>query len=71
MAMLPLVLHWFFIEWYSGKKRLALSVNTSGWTDVGIIISWKTLSSNCTSVVLKTVNVFALYSDYFDCGKKT
>uniref|UniRef100_A0A8C7G508 Jnk1/mapk8 associated membrane protein n=3 Tax=Oncorhynchus TaxID=8016 RepID=A0A8C7G508_ONCKI len=20
MAMLPLVLHWFFIEWYSGKK---------------------------------------------------
>ncbi|XP_014194352.2 JNK1/MAPK8-associated membrane protein [Haplochromis burtoni] len=21
MAMLPLVLHWFFIEWYSGKKR--------------------------------------------------
>lgn len=23
MAMLPLVLHWFFIEWYSGKKRLA------------------------------------------------
>lgn len=24
MAMLPLVLHWFFIEWYSGKKRLLL-----------------------------------------------
>lgn len=21
MAMLPLMLHWFFIEWYSGKKR--------------------------------------------------
>ncbi|XP_048341915.1 JNK1/MAPK8-associated membrane protein [Sphaerodactylus townsendi] len=21
MAMLPLILHWFFIEWYSGKKR--------------------------------------------------
>ncbi|KFP06452.1 JNK1/MAPK8-associated membrane protein, partial [Calypte anna] len=21
MALLPLVLHWFFIEWYSGKKR--------------------------------------------------
>uniref|UniRef100_A0A5F9DKS4 JNK1/MAPK8 associated membrane protein n=1 Tax=Oryctolagus cuniculus TaxID=9986 RepID=A0A5F9DKS4_RABIT len=26
MAMLPLVLHWFFIEWYSGKKRSARSV---------------------------------------------
>lgn len=24
MAMLPLVLHWFFIEWYSGKKRWVL-----------------------------------------------
>ncbi|KAG8013447.1 JNK1/MAPK8-associated membrane protein, partial [Nibea albiflora] len=24
MAMLPLVLHWFFIEWYSGKKRWAV-----------------------------------------------
>lgn len=38
MAMLPLVLHWFFIEWYSGKKRLALSMNVSGWTDVGIAV---------------------------------
>nr|XP_035971687.1 JNK1/MAPK8-associated membrane protein isoform X1 [Halichoerus grypus] len=26
MAMLPLVLHWFFIEWYSGKKRIASRV---------------------------------------------
>ncbi|GAB5572903.1 JNK1/MAPK8-associated membrane protein isoform X2 [Prionailurus iriomotensis] len=26
MAMLPLVLHWFFIEWYSGKKSLRLEV---------------------------------------------
>uniref|UniRef100_A0A1A8JK26 Jnk1/mapk8-associated membrane protein n=2 Tax=Nothobranchius TaxID=28779 RepID=A0A1A8JK26_NOTKU len=24
MAMLPLVLHWFFIEWYSGKKSALL-----------------------------------------------
>uniref|UniRef100_A0A8C7GG06 Jnk1/mapk8 associated membrane protein n=2 Tax=Oncorhynchus TaxID=8016 RepID=A0A8C7GG06_ONCKI len=24
MAMLPLVLHWFFIEWYSGKKRYTI-----------------------------------------------
>uniref|UniRef100_A0A674AIE6 Jnk1/mapk8 associated membrane protein n=1 Tax=Salmo trutta TaxID=8032 RepID=A0A674AIE6_SALTR len=24
MAMLPLVLHWFFIEWYSGKKRYTM-----------------------------------------------
>lgn len=24
MAMLPLALHWFFIEWYSGKKRWVL-----------------------------------------------
>nr|KAF6485020.1 JNK1/MAPK8 associated membrane protein [Rousettus aegyptiacus] len=38
MAMLPLVLHWFFIEWYSGKKRLALSMNVSGWNDIEIII---------------------------------
>ncbi|XP_047466658.1 JNK1/MAPK8-associated membrane protein isoform X5 [Mugil cephalus] len=24
MAMLPLVLHWFFIEWYSGKKSYTI-----------------------------------------------
>uniref|UniRef100_A0A673XMN5 Jnk1/mapk8 associated membrane protein n=1 Tax=Salmo trutta TaxID=8032 RepID=A0A673XMN5_SALTR len=24
MAMLPLLLHWFFIEWYSGKKRYTI-----------------------------------------------
>lgn len=70
--MLPLVLHWFFIEWYSGKKRLALSVNLPGWTDVGIIIFYKTLSSNFTSIVLKVTNLFFLYLLItFDCGKKT
>nr|AAF36133.1 HSPC213 [Homo sapiens] len=29
MAMLPLVLHWFFIEWYSGKKSSSALFNTS------------------------------------------
>lgn len=69
--MLPLVLHWFFIEWYSGKKRLALSMNVSGWNDIGIIIIYKTLSSNYTSVILKMVHLFLLYILItFDCGKK-
>ncbi|KFO78740.1 JNK1/MAPK8-associated membrane protein, partial [Cuculus canorus] len=28
MAMLPLILHWFFIEWYSGKKSCSPCVQT-------------------------------------------
>ncbi|XP_055721699.1 JNK1/MAPK8-associated membrane protein-like [Salvelinus fontinalis] len=35
MAMLPLVLHWFFIEWYSGKKRSRWSATGQGHTDAG------------------------------------
>lgn len=36
MAMLPLVLHWFFIEWYSGKKRwvVMMTMVTMGKTKV-------------------------------------
>lgn len=69
--MLPLVLHWFFIEWYSGKKRLALPMNVSGWTDAGIIISQNQIII-LLLFLLKVVSLFWFYILItLDCGKKT
>ncbi|KAJ3608927.1 hypothetical protein NHX12_023455 [Muraenolepis orangiensis] len=56
MAMLPLVLHWFFIEWYSGKKSSsALLQHITATVECGV-------SAVVTLLVTEPVGLLAIRS---------
>uniref|UniRef100_A0A2K6G6T8 JNK1/MAPK8 associated membrane protein n=1 Tax=Propithecus coquereli TaxID=379532 RepID=A0A2K6G6T8_PROCO len=64
MAMLPLVLHWFFIEWYSGKKYafpyiiLVLSLVT-----LAVYMSASEIE-NCYDLLVRKKRLIVLFSHW-------
>ncbi|XP_016053690.1 PREDICTED: JNK1/MAPK8-associated membrane protein isoform X3 [Miniopterus natalensis] len=80
MAMLPLVLHWFFIEWYSGKKSMAAIITLLVSDPVGVLSirscrvlmlsDWYTMLYNPSPDYITTVHctheaVYPLYTIVF------
>ncbi|XP_012511478.1 PREDICTED: JNK1/MAPK8-associated membrane protein [Propithecus coquereli] len=72
MAMLPLVLHWFFIEWYSGKKSTNACLSDYAFPYIILVLSLVTLAvymsaseiENCYDLLVRKKRLIVLFSHW-------